>query len=549
MDKHTQLFAGINIIDEQLNLAKSHYTEQRYANAHYWFQMASLRGSTEAQYFLGVMYTEGQGVKKDISEAITWTCSAAMRGNQFAIQCIQSDEYTGHRAILLEDINRFHPSDQYKIGLLFHNLEEPEDHDQIAFNFFEKAAIQGIIEAKHMMRWMQYNNLPNGPLSLSQFASEQYWSSQNQQQYVTLQYSAYAACLGSKRAHEQLLSLINANTNFRYVGEITLQNEEEIIVLYGYFYLNKTKYEILGQGSYGLVIRTCTEMKYCLKLDINTRYDNDNLNLFLSLLCDLSAKPSSDTSSGFTSPHRTIRIFNDINRELIDRDVIEEAQVVTFCGSKVVMLPLLTPISIDDSDDRDQAYTDMASRCLQIYMDSGRIIPDIIGINNAMWSDNTEARELVFNDIPNSYRRESSAGLSFFHTSNSNLPNNIFNDYANYWKSYADACHCIKTVIKILVGLIVYDYDQSQVEQDQKEHATQTPIDYLDLEEIALNKYDSLFNEVCKYARPTKPYNYLENDSWSKLRELMRKLNPDAPSFTEQEEETVFVTKKIKTSR
>jgi|GEM_PF-3789317 len=549
MNKYTQLFAGINIIDEQLNLAKSHYTEQRYANAHYWFKMAALRGSTEAQYFLGVMYTEGQGVKKDISEAITWTCAAAIRGNQIAIQCIQSDEYTGHRAILLEDINRFHPSDQYKIGFLFHNLEEPEDHDQIAFNFFEKAAIQGIIEAKHMMCWMQYNNLPNGPLPLSQFASEQYRRSQNQQQDVTLQYSAYAACLGSKRAHEQLLSLINANTNFRYVGEITLQNKQETIVLYGYFYLNKTKYEILGQGSYGLVIRKCTEMKYCLKLDINTRYDNDNLNLFLSLICDLPAKPSSDTSSGFTSPHRTIRIFNDINRELIDRDVIEEAQVVTFCGSKVVMLPLLTPISIDDSEDRDQAYTDMASRCLQIYMDSGRIIPDIIGANNAMWSDNTEARELVFNDIPNSYRRESSAGLNFFHTSNSNLPNNIFNDYANYWESYADACHSIKTVIKILVGLIVYDYNQSQVEQTQKEHATQTPIDYLDFGEIALNKYDSLFNEVCKYARPTKPYNYLENDSWSKLRELMRKLNPDAPRFTELEEEVFVVTKKIKTSR
>ncbi len=523
MDKYTTtpLFAGTNTIEEQLNLAKRYYTAKRYVSARYWFEMAASKDSSDAQYYLGVMYTEGQGVKKDIREAVIWTCAAAIRENAFAIQEMQSDEYTGHRAILLEDIDRYHPSDQYQIGLLFHNMEGPNDHDEVACEFFKKASAQGIEKANYLMQWIEGGR-------------------------TTLYAKAFFSGLGSNQATKQLLSLIN-NESFKYVGKFILPECLERIVLQGSFSLNGTKYEILGQGSYGIVIREYVDVKYCLKLDIKTTYTNDNLNLLLSLLRGTSEKLSSDTSRDFAAPGRTVRLFNEINRELIAGAAIEAAQVVVFCGSKVVRLPLLTSISRDD-EEREHAYTAMTSRCLQIYRDFGRIIPDIIGTNNAMWSDDTETRQLVFNDIPNSYRRESIAGLSFFQTSSSNLPNNIFNDYANYWKSYTDGHHCMKAVIKILIGLIVYDYNQSQVEHTQKDPVIQVSGGKFSLEDVALKNYGSLFNEVFKCAKPSNQYSHLDDCAWRKLRELMRKLGPDAPLPTELDEVTFFVTKKIKTS-
>ena len=48
------------------------YVKQDYATALYYWRPLAEDGNAEAQYDLGIMYLNGQGVKQDIAEAIKW---------------------------------------------------------------------------------------------------------------------------------------------------------------------------------------------------------------------------------------------------------------------------------------------------------------------------------------------------------------------------------------------------------------------------------------------------------------------------------------------
>ena len=50
---------------------------QDYAEAAKWYRMAAEQGDADAQFILGVMYDEGQGVPKDDTEAVKWYRLAA----------------------------------------------------------------------------------------------------------------------------------------------------------------------------------------------------------------------------------------------------------------------------------------------------------------------------------------------------------------------------------------------------------------------------------------------------------------------------------------
>lgn len=55
--------------------------KQDYRNAVRWYTQAAERGHIEAQISLGMMFSEGQGVDRDIRQAIRWYEMAAARGN------------------------------------------------------------------------------------------------------------------------------------------------------------------------------------------------------------------------------------------------------------------------------------------------------------------------------------------------------------------------------------------------------------------------------------------------------------------------------------
>ena len=67
------------------------YKVQRYEDALPYLQKAAEGGDTTAQLYLGNMYREGLGVKKDYAKTIPWFEKAAAAGNP------RAPDLSGHR--------------------------------------------------------------------------------------------------------------------------------------------------------------------------------------------------------------------------------------------------------------------------------------------------------------------------------------------------------------------------------------------------------------------------------------------------------------------
>ena len=71
--------------DAQFNLGTMYENgqgvPQDYAEAVRWYRMAADQGDAYAQYKLGVMYADGRGVPQDDAEAVRWYRAAAEQGS------------------------------------------------------------------------------------------------------------------------------------------------------------------------------------------------------------------------------------------------------------------------------------------------------------------------------------------------------------------------------------------------------------------------------------------------------------------------------------
>lgn len=56
------------------------------AEAARWFFKAATQGEPEAQYYLGICYSDGTGVPRDAAEAALWWRRAADNGHREALQ-------------------------------------------------------------------------------------------------------------------------------------------------------------------------------------------------------------------------------------------------------------------------------------------------------------------------------------------------------------------------------------------------------------------------------------------------------------------------------
>jgi len=55
--------------------------KQDHAEAARWYRKAAEQGHADAQYNLGVMYENGQGVRQDHAESVRWYRKAAEQGH------------------------------------------------------------------------------------------------------------------------------------------------------------------------------------------------------------------------------------------------------------------------------------------------------------------------------------------------------------------------------------------------------------------------------------------------------------------------------------
>lgn len=94
----------------------------RFTAAARVFRTLAEQGNSNAQYNLGLMYSEGQGVSKDEQQAVLWWRKSADQGNAAA---------------------------QFNLGTSYTNGEGVPKNNQQAFFWYQKSADQGLAEAQN----------------------------------------------------------------------------------------------------------------------------------------------------------------------------------------------------------------------------------------------------------------------------------------------------------------------------------------------------------------------------------------------------------------
>ncbi len=112
--------------------AEAAYQRGDYAAAISWLRPLAEQGHARAQYNLGFMYYNGQGVPQDYAEAVKWYRKAVEQGNAGA---------------------------QYNLGLMYSNgLGVPQD-DAKAVQWYRKAAEQGHAKTQFILGFGYSNGL------------------------------------------------------------------------------------------------------------------------------------------------------------------------------------------------------------------------------------------------------------------------------------------------------------------------------------------------------------------------------------------------------
>lgn len=80
--KATTQKANMGDVQAQAELADYYKKRQDYDNEFYWTQKLANQGNAQAQYNLGIMYENGQGVRQNYRTAKEWFGKACDNGDQ-----------------------------------------------------------------------------------------------------------------------------------------------------------------------------------------------------------------------------------------------------------------------------------------------------------------------------------------------------------------------------------------------------------------------------------------------------------------------------------
>ena len=130
-----------------------------------WFQKAAEQGNADAQRLLGLCYYTGDGVEKDLSEAVKWTRKAAEQGNAKAQGDLGFCYYTGNgvEKDLSEAVKWFQKAAeqgnadaQRLLGLCYYTGDGVEKDLSEAVKWTRKAAEQGNAKAQGDLGFCYY---------------------------------------------------------------------------------------------------------------------------------------------------------------------------------------------------------------------------------------------------------------------------------------------------------------------------------------------------------------------------------------------------------
>lgn len=121
-----------------------------------WFRLAAVGGKSEAQFTLGVFYSQGIVGKPDPDEAIRWYTMAARQGDadaQFALGLLHSGvagidlDLSAAAAWFTQAANNGHATSQASLGLMYSMGRGVPQHDVCAYAWLSLAAAAGLESA------------------------------------------------------------------------------------------------------------------------------------------------------------------------------------------------------------------------------------------------------------------------------------------------------------------------------------------------------------------------------------------------------------------
>lgn len=142
--------------------------EKDPAQAKLWFELASLKGDSRAQYELGKMFYTGQGADKDYFNAREWWMESALQGNLDAQQKLGylyseglgvERDFEQAKLWYTKAANSGHAEAQTLLGSLYHEGGRiPTDYDE-AFKWYKRAAEQGHAHAQYTLATLLHDGL------------------------------------------------------------------------------------------------------------------------------------------------------------------------------------------------------------------------------------------------------------------------------------------------------------------------------------------------------------------------------------------------------
>lgn len=150
----------------QLSLGYEYYVEKNSTEANKWFRLAAEQGNADAQWYLGLMCSEGLGVKKSDAEAAKWYRLAAEQGhgaaqtnlgvlyaNGLGVSQSNTEAVKWYRRAAEQGW----PKAQFYLGVRYFNGQGVAQSDTEAANWFRKAAELGNADAKAKLTFMYEN--------------------------------------------------------------------------------------------------------------------------------------------------------------------------------------------------------------------------------------------------------------------------------------------------------------------------------------------------------------------------------------------------------
>ena len=162
---HCLMKSQLGDSDAQFKLGNMYYdgqgVVQDYKESVKWFTKAAEQGESAAQYNLGLMYTNGEGVVQDYKESVKWYRLAAEQGDSLAQYNLGERFYNGKGVIqdYKEAVKWFRLAAergdslaQYNLGSMYTNGEGVVQDYKESVKWYRLAAEQGDSESQKLIQ-------------------------------------------------------------------------------------------------------------------------------------------------------------------------------------------------------------------------------------------------------------------------------------------------------------------------------------------------------------------------------------------------------------